>query len=485
MGPGLVVRRYSIPDVVSIRLEGTAELARPEWVARASDPPLPKEVPIEVDFWRPAAQGSDERRWPEIDVPTAGKLAGLIGFRRPSDWSGRLEPRGGIEPASELSFARAWGGLPDDGLTLAGAARYGRSAALDVETRPVPLHRSIRTKVVASPSPGRLNASIEGILTDRQGRSFDTEVTIPNDLRLVRVEADGLLDWQKVARDRLRLQFDGAGSMERAARSRSMPTLPAPADSLMSETRTYQAKVPWPQWVDAEPTSGTIEVASSTRFQFEQGEGTVRDPDCPAGGIGIGPPVVVSSGLALRDIDGALVRPPLEGERRGRQRAGDRPDELDVDSRPDLRSLRPVRPSRLELELLPTEWAEGATLEIEGMTHRLVSQANGPKAKPTRRLDDLSPDPPIWGKRPADSAIDPDRSASGASSFIRRLPRSPRRAGARLVGSTWPSATLRGGQWKSPARRGSSRSTYRALTRSIRRRRHRSSPIDRPCLPQS
>ena len=35
--------------------------------------------------------------------------------------------------------------------------------------------------------------------------------------------------------------------------------------SVMSETRAYQTGVPWPRWADAEPTLGTIEIASGDR----------------------------------------------------------------------------------------------------------------------------------------------------------------------------------------------------------------------------
>ena len=122
--PGLLVRRYSIPDVVGVRVEGTAD--RPEWVARL-DPPLPKDQPIEIDFWRPTSVASGERRWPSIEIPTSGRFSGLLGFRRPSDWSGRLEPRGEVESVPEASFVKSWGNLPVDGLTLAGAVRFGRS----------------------------------------------------------------------------------------------------------------------------------------------------------------------------------------------------------------------------------------------------------------------------------------------------------------------------------------------------------------------
>lgn len=386
--PGLKVRRHSIPNVVDVRFEGTEE--RPEWVAHV-DPPLPRDVLIEVDFWRPVASGSDHRRWPEIDVPTSAKFAGLIGFRRPSDWSGRLEPKGGVEPAPEPSFLKAWGALPDDGLALAGAVRYARSMALDVETRPLPLRRSIRTRVVARPAPGRLNVSIEGVLIDRQGRSFDFEVVVPSDLRIVRLEADGLLDWRKVRRDGLRLQFDGSEFPERKIRIEGY--LPAPADSTMSESRTYQAKVPWPAWVDAEPAPGLIEIAGPTRFQFEPGEGvaavataSTAEPDAPfRSNYRVDRP---AGSLALSwSAPAAKVNVAVDSE-------------LTID--PTTLTWTAALSCEVSggpagaLNLnLPTEWARDASIEIEGLTHRLVSQAKGPQGEMTQWT--IQPDSPIWG----------------------------------------------------------------------------------------
>jgi hypothetical protein len=388
MEPGVAVRRYSIPGVVSVRLEGTRQ--RPEWVAHL-DPPLPKDVPIEVEFWRPAAAGSDKRHWPAIDVATPGKFTGVIGFRRPSDWSGRLEPGGGIEPALEASFAKAWGTLPDDGLTLAGATRLIRSSTLEVETKPVPPRRTMRTRLVAGLAPGRLNASIEGVLTDRQGRSFDLEVAIPNDLRLVRVEADGLLDWQRIARDRLRLQFDGTEVPERKVRLEAY--VPVSPDLVMSEIRAYQTKIPWPRWADAETSPGTIEIVSPARFQFEPGEGTTATP--------VGPPM--DSDIAFRSsyrVDRS------SGPSTVRWSAPPAKVNVAVDTELSIDPSSLTWTAVLTCEVsggpasslnlnLPTAWAEGASLEIEGQTHRLVSQANGPKGETTHWT--ILPDSPIWG----------------------------------------------------------------------------------------
>jgi hypothetical protein len=390
MEPGLMVRRHSLPDVVHIGNEGTS--ARPELVFHV-DPPIPKDVPIEVEFWRAATSGSGSRRWPAIDLPTVGKLTGLIGFRRPSDWSGRLESNGGVEPVSEASFAKSWGSLPDDGLTLAGAARNGRSTSFEVETRPVPLRRSIRTKVILALAPGRLDASIEGILSDRQGRSFDLVASIPNDLRIVRVEADGLMDWQRVARDRLRLQFDGSEAPGRRILIEAY--LPVPADSVMSETRSFVAKVPWPLWDDVESTQGTLDIASPSRFQFDSSDGfaplTTPSPTNPSGAL------YRSSYRVDRPSGPATVRwssPPAKVSVEVESELAIDPTFLswtasltyDVSGGPA---------ESLNLSM-PTEWADAATLEIEGGTHRLDSQPTGLRGESTQWK--ILPDRPIWGR---------------------------------------------------------------------------------------
>ena len=198
--PGLLVRNFSIPDLVGIRSEGTIE--RPEWVAQI-DPPWPRDVPIEVDFWRPRVPGTTARRLPRIETLDARRFSGVIGFRRPSDWSGRLLAGPGLDSLPESSFVRAWGTLPEDGLTLAGSVRFGPTTDPGVVTGPLPLRRVVRPTVLVEVDPGRLRASIEATLSDRQGRSFEVEVGIPPDFRIVRVESVGMVGWRRVARDRL------------------------------------------------------------------------------------------------------------------------------------------------------------------------------------------------------------------------------------------------------------------------------------------
>ena len=387
--PGLLVRRFSIPDVVGVRVEGSAD--RPEWVAHV-DPPLPRDVPIEVDLWRPVVSGAADRRWPRVEVPGAGRFSALLGFRRPSDWSGRLEPRGEIEAVPEASFVKSWGILPDDGLTLAGAVRFGRSSNLGVSTGPVPLRRSVRPKVLVDLGPGRLDVAIEAVVTDQQGRSFELEMGVPADLRVVRVEASGLVDWQKVDRGRLRLQFDGAEAPDRNIRIEGY--LPVQADSAMTEARSYQAKVPWPSWFDAESGPGTLVVSGPTRFQVEAGEGVAALPP-----IGPADPNAVFRSFFRVDRPSGLspVRWSAPPAKVGVSVRSD----LTID--PDTLTWTAVvvcdisgGPADSLHWNLPTEWAKAATLEIEGLSHRLVAEPKGAKGETT--LWTILPDSPIWGR---------------------------------------------------------------------------------------
>ena len=387
--PGLIVRRYSIPDVVGIRLEGTA--GRPEWVARV-DPPWPRDVPIEVDLWRPAAPGTGERRWPGIEVPTSGRFSGLLGFRRPGDWSGRIEAIDGLEAVSEASFAKSWGTLPDEGLTLAGAVRFGRSPSLVVSTRPVPVRRSIRSTVLLDLAPGRLNATIEAVLTDRQGRSFELELGVPDEFRVARISAVGLLDWRKVARDRLRLQFDGSEASDRNIRIDGY--LPVPADPVMSEARAYQSKVPWPRWSDLESGPGTLVISGPTRFQFEPGDGVLAQTST----VPADPEVAFRSFFRVEKPSGlATVRwasPPSKVAVSVQSELTIDPEGLDWTAEV-LCDVSGGPADSLNWNL-PTEWASGATLAIRGMTHRIVSEPKGTKGETTHWT--ILPGSPIWGR---------------------------------------------------------------------------------------
>ena len=240
--------------------------------------------------------------------------------------------------------------------------------------------------------PGRLDVAVEAVVTDRQGRSFELELGFPGDLRVVRVEADGLVNWQKVARDRLRLQLDGSEGPDRNVRIKGY--LPVPADSVMTEARGYQARIPWPTWLDAESGPGTLIVSGPSRFLIEPGEGVVALPP-------IGPANPDAVFRSFFRVDRASGLSPV--------RWSSAPAKVGVSVRSDLtidpESLTWTAVVVCEISggpadalhwNLPTEWANSATLEIDGLAHRLVAEPKGSKGETT--LWTILPDSPIWGR---------------------------------------------------------------------------------------
>ncbi len=188
----------------------------------------------------------------------------------------------------------------------------------------------------------------------------------------------------------LRLQFDGTEILDRKIRIDA--SLPAPADSVTTETRTYRANIPWPRWADAEATSGTIEVVSPARFQFEPGEGVSPLPAPPTGTT---QPFRSSFGVERLAGPSTLSwsAPPAKVN-------------VGVDSELAIGPNAMTWTAALTCEVsggpanslslnLPTEWADGATLEVEGLTHRLESQVSGLKGEITKWT--IRPDSPIWG----------------------------------------------------------------------------------------
>jgi len=386
LDPGALVRGFTIPGAIAARAGGTAD--RPEWSV-GIDPPLPKGVPIELALWKPAAPGSPDRRPPGFRLLGDAPVSGVLGFRRPSGWSGRLLATGEAEALGEASFVRAWGTLPDDGLTLAGAIRIGVAPAPAVATGPVTPRRAVRTTVLTDLGAGRLDVTIDAELADLQGRSFAVELGLPADFRVLRVNADGLVDWLRVARDRVRLQFESPGSPGRRVKIQGY--LPVAADPVLSESRAYQCKVPWPRWLEAEAAPGELTLNGPGRFQLGAGEGVVvTSPPAP-------------------DEDGASFRATYRVDRPeglGMLRWSPPTARVGVSVASDLMldpsvatwtavvdcgiSGGPVEALHWKV---PTEWAREASLEVVGSSHRLEAKELGDSTS-----WDILPDAPLWGR---------------------------------------------------------------------------------------
>jgi hypothetical protein len=385
LGPGVLVRSHAIPGVVGVRLEGTPE--RPEWVAHV-DPPLPRDFAIAVEVWKPAAPGAFDRRLPRVEPVGASRYAGVVGFRRPSDWSGRLEPGEAEERRPEASFVQAWGALPDDGLTLAGAVQFSEPPDLAVATGPLVRRRASRTAVRLELSPGRVDAEIETTLIDRQGRSFDAEAVLPREFRILSVRSPGLVDWFRVGRDRVRLQFDGTGAAERVVTIRGCVAVPS--SSVMNDAAPFQSRIPWPAWVDTDAEPGTLSINSPTHPSFEPGPGVTAAP--------LSAVSAASPNLETYRVDRPEGLAPLQWSAPRARAAVSVQSDLAIDTASVvwtavIRCDVSGGPAESFLWTLPAEWASAAKLEGDGVAFRLDSRTTGGTTRWT-----VVPDPPCWGQ---------------------------------------------------------------------------------------
>ena len=391
--PGLLVRRFSIPDVVGIRRRGDR---RPARVGRPGRPALAEG---RADRGRLlAAAGRRAER------PPAGPGSRSRRRRGSRAWSGSggratgragSSPGDGVEPLPGGELRQGLGDAarrrPDPGRR--GPVRPGRRTWPWRPARSRPGGRS-GPGSWSTLEPGRLDAVDRGDLADRQGRSFELEVGLPADFRVVRVEADGLVDWQKVGRDRLRLQFDGSEAPDRHGPDRGLSARRRPTRP-MAEARTYQAGDPLaplgrrrgrardagrlrPGPVPGRagrggrrrsPTGGPAERPGASASTYRV--------DRPAG-LGAGPVVVapVEVGVSVRSdltIDPGQVTWTAVVD-------------CDVTGGPGrVAPAGTCRPSG----------PRAAELEVDGRPHA------GPQAEArgaSRRRGRSTPDPPIWGR---------------------------------------------------------------------------------------
>ncbi|WP_435015890.1 hypothetical protein TA3x_003444 [Tundrisphaera sp. TA3] len=383
LDPNLVVREVSIPNLVATRREGTP--SRPVWVAHV-DPPWPRGVAIEVAAWKSVARDAAERRPPRVGPVGATQVLGTLSLRRPADWSGRLAIEGGLVPSAEASALKAWGIAPNgDRLIPSGTARFeGRLPAVAVASAPIPARRTAKNRVVVTPRPGRLDATIEAAIVDVEGHAYDAEAAFPAGFRILRVEADGLTSWRQPAADRIRLRFDGPPKPDRSARITGFHPLK------LDPSRSFQCPIPWPTWEDAAEEPGTLVVAGPTRY-----------PVAPDGGVVVATaptPSDVAAGRTTFRVERPASLAPI--------RWTSPPARVDIAIDSDL-TLFPASvawtaaircnvsggPAESLTWTLPTAWAREARLEILGQGHRLDLETDGDSTRWT-----VVPDRPIWGR---------------------------------------------------------------------------------------
>ena len=164
---------------------------------------------------------------PRIQPVAAERFTGLLGVRRPGDWTGRLAALPDTEPIDDEAFVKAWGTLPEEPLTLCGTSRFDRDLAVELRTGPSP-PRSLDPPRRADP---------DRVRPDRRGgrrRHPRGLRPIPRSWRpssrgasrLTQVSGDGLIDWTVSADRRLHLTWQRRGA--RSAQAPAHPRLDPP-----------------------------------------------------------------------------------------------------------------------------------------------------------------------------------------------------------------------------------------------------------------
>ncbi len=383
LGPGVLVRSSSLPGRLVQDEKGST------WSARLDPPRKPGES-IALELWKAAPPISapsatpSPRRLPRFELSEFEKVTGLLGVRRPGEWTGRLGPAPGREAVADDVFDRAWGPLPAGGGTLAGAFRFAGSPELDFPTGPEAPRSVVQPAVLLEIGPGRLDLHFEAAWADLAGRTREVRVRVPRDLRVVRVEAPGLTDWGRSAEDRLRFRFDGPPSPSRTIRIDGW--VPIDGDPMDPGTARNQADVPWPVPLDADLQPGTLAVAAPANVRFELVGAAEAIPSAPGGPIRSTyrvPPGEVPGRLAwAAEPSGVnvLVRSLLRVH----------PDSSEWAAVVRYRiPWGPCPPVRLRL---PTEWAEAARVEILGRPVVPEALVQGDSTVWTFR-----PEPPAWG----------------------------------------------------------------------------------------
>ena len=400
LGSKMIVREGTIPGVVDVTREGTAE--RPEWVARI-DPPLPDGSTISLDVWKPREAAdlasNTVRTMPKLEPLGVERLTGILGFRRPPDWLGRIVPAAGslapFEAVSEESFVRGWGTLPEENLTLSGAVRLpplSRFLLPSVQTGPLTSRLKAVSALELTVVSGRINLALDAELNEVGGPVHEAKLTLPRGFRPLRIAGDGLTDWSQPSPLMIRLRFDGPMLRQRKVRVEGW--LPVFTDPLSPPPATRELVLPWPSWDGQEDQPGTLSVFANSKFQLVDSPGSTLIPDRTQ---------AVSPSRAAYQSTYKVTRP----DRLGRLRWEVEPPRVAVRILSKL-TIEPETASWVAvlqydvsggpLEAinlkLPSNWARSASVWLAGVAHQQIAETRGDTT-----YWSIRPDRSLWGSQ--------------------------------------------------------------------------------------
>jgi hypothetical protein len=382
------------------------------------DPPLPAVATLSVDCWRPLAEAGAVpdapgarptlpiRRLPRIEPVGAERFTGLLGVRRPGDWTGRLAALRDNEPIDDEAFVKAWGTLPDEPLTLSGTSRLGRDLGAELRTGPSPSRTLIRPAVQLRIESGRIVVVADADVLEAYAPSPIMEAELPPGMQVTQVVGEGLIDWTVSPERRLILIWQRRESRSRR-HVRVLGWIPTSADPLATGSLPHRLRTPWIGWPGAELGPGSLTVHSGAEAAIEGAAGLLL---APAPTTPDPSPAAVANASAPNG-SAAWAGPRLSYVVGDPSRLG----VLSWESRPPLVSVNvdsqlAIDPDAAEwvavirYEVLgggldrinlkvPAAWAGRATLHHSGEARRWSSpQVVGPSAFWT-----ITPDRPLWG----------------------------------------------------------------------------------------
>jgi hypothetical protein len=404
--PGLILRRARLGDPAATFWEENA--GKGEWTLHV-DPPLKSGETIELDCWMPlgASRGAAGqpvpfplgaaipiRRLPALAPVGVQRYSGSLGVRRPGDWTGRFDPIPGTDLLSDEAFARLWGNLPEEALTLCGTSRFARDTRASLATGPTPTRILVKPAVGLQLEAGRIAIAVDAELTELSGHLREIEAQLPENIRITEVTADGLTDWTTSPDLRLHLMFDRPVP-EPHRRLRISGWIPVAEDPLQTGARQHRIRVPWIRWERTEVRAGSLTITSVSKPVVQESTGLTPISAESSSADGTTPPrhrltYAVSDARSLGEIvwDSVHTRVGVTIE-----------SQLTIhpDSAEWVAVLRyDVVGGALEAIHLkmPAAWASRAALRLAGSEYQLTTETRGPSA-----FWSITPERPIWGSQ--------------------------------------------------------------------------------------
>ena len=402
---GLILRSAHVSGSVDTRWEEDA--AREEWILSV-DPPLQAGSTIALDCWLPLDEGQGAassrptaelvrgrvRSLPRLEPERVERYTGSLGVRRPGDWTGRFDPLPGTDPISDESFVEAWGSLPEEPFTLCGTSRFVRECRAALPTGPALARIHVKPTIQVQIESGRIAITLQAELTQLAGHLRHAEVTVPEDIEIIEVIAEGLSDWTISADHHLRMVIERP--ISRAKRHlRVFGWIPLREDPLQLNARQHHVKTPWFWWDGVETGTGFLTIASIAK-----------------------PEVRGSAGLSLVSSESSGAGGAITPSHRFTYRIDDprKLGEIFWESVPPrvsvaIESQIAIHPDSAEwvavlrydviggaldaIHLkMPAVWAAGAAIQLAGNEYQLTTETRGPDAFWT-----ITPERLIWGSQ--------------------------------------------------------------------------------------